>query len=55
MVPNTVFNFMIADGANFVGTVKRMANCWPFTFDQKVKESDNRRLVDTKAPPHHCS
>ena len=51
MVPNTVFNFLIANGADFVGTVKRMANCWPFTFDQKVKEGDKRRMIDTKGPP----
>ena len=51
MIPNTVFNFLIANGADFIGTVKRMANCWPFTFDQKVKPNDKRRMVETKGPP----
>ena len=51
MVPNNVFNFLIVNGANFVGTVKRMAQCWPFTFDQKTSENDKRRKVETKGPP----
>lgn len=53
MVPTTVFNYLMAHGAIFVGTVKCMANCWPFTFaDQKVKENDTRRrmMVKTKGP-----
>lgn len=50
MLPNTVFNYLMAHGANFVGTVKRMAQCWPFTFDQKLKETDQRMKIDTKGP-----
>ena len=48
MIPNLVFEFLIASGAEVVGTVKRMAQCWPFTYDQVLKESDGRTLVDGK-------
>ena len=51
MIPNLVFEYLIASGADIVGTVKRMAQCWPFTYDQKLKENDGRTLVDTKGAP----
>ena len=51
MVPNVVFEYLIASGAEVVGTVKRMAQCWPFTYDQKLKSSDKRTLIDTKGAP----
>lgn len=51
MLPNTVFGFMIKNGANFIGTTIRSAQCWPFTFDQKLKENDKRTLIDSKGPP----
>ena len=51
MLPNLVFEYMLAHGAEVVGTVKRMAQCWPFTFQQKLKESDQRTLIDAKGAP----
>ena len=43
-----VCEYLLKCGAETVGTVKRMAGCWPFTYDQKVSESDARRLIDPK-------
>jgi hypothetical protein len=51
MLPNTVFGFILKNGANFVGTTIRSAQCWPFTFDQKLKENDKRTLIESKGPP----
>ena len=51
MLPTAVFEFLIKNGANVVGTTKRMLQCWPFTFDQQLKESDNRTKIDSKGPP----
>ena len=51
MIPNLVFEYLIASGAEVVGTVKRMAQCWPFTYDQVLKENDGRMLVDGKGAP----
>ena len=48
MIPNLVFEYLIASGAEVVGTVKRMAQCWPFTYDQVLKENDRRTLVGGK-------
>ena len=48
IIPNLVFEYLIAAGAEVVGTVKRMAQCWPFTYDQVLKESDKRQLIDGK-------
>ena len=51
MIPVLVFTYLLMLGAEVVGTVKRMAQCWPFTFNQKLKESDKRTLIDTKGAP----
>ena len=51
MTPKAVFDFLIVNGANVVGTVKRSLECWPFTFDQKMKETDKRIKIETKGPP----
>ena len=51
MLPKAVFNFLVANGGNVVGTVKRTLECWPFTFDQKQKDNDARKKIDTKGPP----
>ena len=51
MVPKAVFDFLIANGGNVVGTVKRSLECWPFTFDQKMEESGNRSKIETRGPP----
>ena len=51
MLPNIVFNFLIKNGSDFIGTTKRMAQCWPFTFDQKLKPTDQRRKIEPKGPP----
>ena len=48
MIPNLVFEYLISSGAEVVGTVKRMAQCWPFTYDQTLKEGDRRTLIDPK-------
>ncbi len=48
LIPTLVFDFLLSNGANVVGTVKRMAGCWPFTFDQKMSESDTRTKIDPK-------
>ena len=51
MLPNVVFDYLLSRGANVIGTVKRMAQCWPFTFEQKLKENDKRTLIDVKGAP----
>ncbi len=51
MIPSLVFEYLIAAGAEVVGTVKRMAQCWPFTFNQVLAKSDKRTLVDTQGAP----
>lgn len=51
MVPSLVFEYLMANGANVVGTVKRMAGCWPFTFNQKTRDTDLRTMVDPKGAP----
>ncbi len=48
LIPSLVFEYLIASGAEVVGTVKRMAQCWPFTYEQKLSETDNRRLIEPK-------
>lgn len=50
MLPSTVFNFLIANGADFVGTTKRTAQCWPFTYEQRVKTGDPRRKLEVSGP-----
>lgn len=51
MIPTIVFEYLIANGAEVCGTVKRMAQCWPFTYNQALKPSDKRTLVDVKGAP----
>ena len=49
MIPNLVFEYLISAGAEVVGTVKRMAQCWPFTYDQKLAgKHDKRTLIESK-------
>ena len=48
MLPSLVFTFLLACGAEVLGTVKRMAGGWPFTYDQKLKPNDKRTLISTK-------
>lgn len=51
MIPQLVFEYLIASGANVLGTVKRMTNCWPFTYNQKLSSSDKRTIIDVKGAP----
>lgn len=51
MLPEIVFEFLLSNGAHVLGTVKRLAKCWPFVFLQKVGQNDKRMLVDTKGAP----
>ena len=51
MLPNIVFECLIQLGADFVGTIKRSAHCWPFTFNQKLSDNDQRTLIDCKGAP----
>ena len=48
MIPNLVFEYLLSSGAEVVGTVKRMAQCWPFTYDQNLRDTDNRTLIEGK-------
>lgn len=51
MVPSLVFEYLLANGAQVVGTVKRLAGGWPFTFSQNVDENDLRTEIDVKGAP----
>ena len=51
MIPSLVFEYLLQSGAEVVGTVKRLAQCWPFTYKQKLNEADKRTLLDTKGTP----
>ena len=54
LVPQLVFEYLLQNGAQVVGTVKRMAGCWPFTYSllNKPKESsDKRTSIDAKGAP----
>ena len=51
MIPNLVFEYLISAGAEVVGTCKRMAQCWPFTYDQTPRGADIRTVIDTKGAP----
>ena len=51
MLPNLVFEYLLSCGAEVLGTVKRMAQCWPFTNKQNLKENDKRTVIDTKGAP----
>ena len=47
-----IVDFLLENGANFTGTVKRLLNCWPFTYNQKIDpEKDTRTVVDVKGAP----
>ena len=48
LVPDIVFNFFLTCGAEVLGTAKRLAKCWPFTYSQKVGESGKRTLLSEK-------
>ena len=47
ILPSFVFEYLIQLGADVLGTVKWSA-CWPFTFDQKLRQSDKRTLISKK-------
>lgn len=50
--PSIVFDYLIACGANVVGTVKRSVQCWPYNFSQRnVDPNDKRTYVDAKGAP----
>ena len=51
MVPSNVFEYITSSGGNFVGTTKRANACWPFTYNQKVKEGDKRTHVEIFGAP----
>ena len=51
MIPSIVVDYLLASGAEVCGTVKRMAKCWPFTYNQVLKENDSRTLVDVNGAP----
>lgn len=46
-IAETVFDFLLAAGADFNNTVKRIAP-FPFVWDMKVAESDKRTLLDAR-------
>jgi hypothetical protein len=48
LIPSLVFDYLLSQGADVVGTVKRMAQCWPFTYAQVLKSSDKRHLINVK-------
>jgi hypothetical protein len=47
-LPSVDFEFLVSNGANVVGTTKRLSQCWLFTFNQKIKQSDKRTHIDSK-------
>jgi len=51
MIPVLVFEYILACGADVVGTCKRMAVCWPFTYNQTLKENDKRTIIDVNGAP----
>ena len=50
MTAALAFEYLLAAGGSFIGTVKR-AGCWPFTYLQKLKETDKRTLLVVKGAP----
>ena len=50
-IPVLVFEYILACGADVVGTCKRMAVCWPFTYNQTLKENDKRTMIDMNGAP----
>ena len=50
MTSQLVFRFILASGADLIGTVKR-AQCWPFTYDKKLSEKDKRTKIESKGAP----
>lgn len=51
MVPNLVFEYLIKHGAEFVGTIKRMLQCYPYTYAQTIRPTDKRTLIDENGHP----
>lgn len=51
MIPQLVFEYLMASGANVLGTVKRITNCWPYTYNQKLSVNDKRTVIDCKGAP----
>ena len=51
MIPRIVFEYFISNGAEVFGTMKRMAQCWPFTYKQKFQQNDKRTVIDVKGAP----
>ena len=50
MTGKLAFEFLLAGGANIIGTVKRIP-CWPWTFQQNLRKDDKRSLVEIKGSP----
>ena len=51
MIPSLAFDYILANGGDLVGTVKRMTQCWTFTYNQTKKPNDKRTVVDVKGAP----
>ena len=51
LIPSLVFEYILSCGAEVVGTIKRIAQCWPFTYKQVLKDKDKRTLIDIKGAP----
>ena len=51
LLPNLVFQYILAQGGEVLGTIKRMALYWPFTFLQNLSENDKRTKIDVKGAP----
>lgn len=48
ILPVIVFQYLLLCGAHLVCTIKRLAQCWPFTYKQSLREGDKRTLIDVK-------
>lgn len=51
MLVALVFSFLIHCGCRVIGTTKRVVQGWPFTFNQKVKKDDKRKMIDENGAP----
>ena len=51
MLPILVFEYLLAAGAEIVGTIKRLTFCWPFTYKQHLREGDKQTMIDLKGAP----
>ena len=51
MLPELVFKYLIFCGCMTIGTTKRLVQGWPFTFDQIMKNNDQRKAIQMKGAP----